>query len=164
MLNSLGNISGMFIQDPDFLPSRIPGSKKHWITDLDLQHWCYAHRDQIPRGSTSDTLKVPSLKFKTLVVTDTKSQHKCKEQKTIHGKIMADLTIALDNVICCVAEYASSMEKLVKDFREDTAQTVGEQRNQKPEFPSQNLAGQEGRTGPPGCIAQADGYGTALAG
>jgi hypothetical protein len=29
-----------------------------------------------------------------LVVTDTKSQRKCKEQKTIHGKIMADLTIA----------------------------------------------------------------------
>jgi hypothetical protein len=38
------------------------------------------------------------------------------------------------------ATLASSMEKLVKDFREDMAQTVGEQRNQKPEFPSQNLA------------------------
>jgi hypothetical protein len=32
------------------------------------------------------------------------------------------------------------MEKLVKDFRTDMAQTEGELRNQKPEFPSQNLA------------------------
>jgi DNA topoisomerase IB len=86
---------------------------------------------------------VPSLKFKTLVVSETKSQHKCKELGTIHGKIMADLTIALDNVICCIAEYASpsSMEKL-KDFREDMAQTEGEQRNQE-RVESENLQSSE---------------------
>ncbi len=28
-----------WISDPDFFPSRIQGSKKHWIPDPDPQHW-----------------------------------------------------------------------------------------------------------------------------
>jgi hypothetical protein len=56
---------------------------------------------------------------KTLMVSDTKSQHTSAQLKAMLYKIMADFEIQPSQVICCITDNASNMVKLVKDFNQD---------------------------------------------
>jgi hypothetical protein len=56
---------------------------------------------------------------KTLMVTDTKSQHTSGQLKTMLYKIMDEFKIQPSHVLCCITDNASNMVKLVKDFNQD---------------------------------------------
>jgi len=55
----------------------------------------------------------------TLSVTDTQCQHTSLELRTLLEKILKDLEIPLNHVLCCVTDNAANMLKVVKDMNKE---------------------------------------------